>query len=99
MTSDRPIANAIRCLLEESIAPERLEIRDESDRHVGHAGYDGEGESHFHVTVVSRRFKGLGCTARHRMIYDALKSLLKDRIHALSIKALTSEEAISEHVE
>jgi BolA protein len=97
MTSDRPMANAvantIRTLLEQALSPERLDIRDDSDRHIGHAGHSGAGESHFHVMVVSEAFEGVNRPARHRMIYDALGSLMKERVHALSIKALTPAEA------
>lgn len=78
----------IRQKLTESLAPSRLEVINESHLHAGHAGDDGSGESHFRVTVVSKRFKGLSRVAAQRVIYDILSEELKNGIHALSINAL-----------
>jgi BolA protein len=61
-----------------------LEIRDDSALHAGHAGAAGGG-GHFHVRIVSPRFAGLPRVARHRLVYAALGSLMRDRIHALSL--------------
>ena len=44
------------------------------------------GGDHFHVTVVSDRFTGLGLVDQHRLIYDALSEPLGDgTIHELRI--------------
>ena len=44
------------------------------------------GGDHFHVTVVSDRFDGLGLVDQHRLVYDALSEPLGDgRIHELRI--------------
>jgi BolA protein len=96
MTSDPPVANAIRERLEQALSPQRLEINDDSDRHIGHAGHNGAGESHFNIMVVAMAFEGIARPARHRMVYDALGELMTERIHALSIKALTPSEAASQ---
>ena len=37
----------IRQKITEEFSPEHFEIINESDKHVGHAGHDGEGQSHF----------------------------------------------------
>lgn len=72
------------------LAAVRLEIRDDSARHAGHAGAGGGG--HFTMTIVSAQFAGKGVMERHRMVYDALGVLMKNKIHALSIAAKTPEE-------
>jgi stress-induced morphogen len=44
------------------------------------------GGDHFHVTVQSGRFDGLGLVAQHRLVYDALAEPLADgTIHELRI--------------
>ncbi len=83
---------AIRAALTESLSPARLELVDESYKHVGHAGAR-DGRGHFAVTVASAEFVGIGMLARHRMVYSALGDLMNTDIHALSIKALTPNEA------
>lgn len=75
-----------------ALEPLQLELLDESGRHVGHAGAK-DGGSHFHLTIVSRRFGGLGRVARHRLVYSALGALFPSKIHALAIDARTPEEA------
>ena len=79
--------------LQESFAPQHLEVIDESAKHAGHSGHDGRGESHFEVIIVSESFQGRGRLERHRMVYAALKMELAERVHALSIKAFSPSEA------
>ncbi len=44
------------------------------------------GGDHFHVTVRSARFDGLGLVEQHRLVYDALAGPLGDgTIHELRI--------------
>jgi BolA protein len=75
----------------EALEPELLEIHDESGEHVGHAGA-ASGGGHYQLLIVSKRFEGEGAVARHRLIYQALASLMQTQIHALAITALTPEE-------
>lgn len=74
-----------------TLEPLSLEIRDDSARHAGHAG-SRAGGGHFAMTIVSTRFAGKRIMERHRMVYDALGTLMKREIHALSINAKTPEE-------
>lgn len=83
-------AESIRSRLA-SLAPEQLEITDESTAHAGHAGA-ASGGGHFHLTIVSNRFAGHNAVGRHRLIYQALGDLMGSQIHALSITALTPDE-------
>ena len=86
--------NDIEALLRERLAflePLRLEVIDDSALHAGHAGAREGG--HFRLLIVSPRFAGKTTLQRHRIIYDALGELMRSRIHALSIRSLTPEEA------
>ena len=78
-------AQAVDAALRAALSPEALEVRDDSAAHAGHAGAR-EG-SHLSVRLVSTRFAGLGRVARHRLVYDALRNLMPQGIHALAIDA------------
>lgn len=52
----------------------------------------GDGQ-HFEALIVSARFAGLGRVARHQLVYRALGGRMRGDIHALSMRALTPEEA------
>jgi len=73
-----------------SLAPTSLSVQDDSHLHAGHAGAR-EGR-HFSVRIVSARFNRLSRVARHRLVYDALSSLMPRGIHALAIEAHTPDE-------
>ena len=69
-----------------------IELIDDSHRHAGHAGAQ-DGRGHFRVHIVSGAFAGLRPLQRHQLVYRALDELMRTDIHALSITALTPEEA------
>jgi BolA protein len=73
-----------------ALAPESLEILDESGQHVGHAGAQGGG--HYQLIIVSQLFSGKPLPARHRMVYEALAPMMRNDIHALAIKAYAPDE-------
>ena len=77
--------------LELALAPERLEITDDSHLHAGHAGA-ASGGGHFSVDIVSSGFRGCSTLARHRQVYQAVSGMMPGEIHALSIRARTPEE-------
>ena len=83
--------DAITRALIERLQPVELELVDDSASHAGHAGAR-EG-SHFNVRVVSEKFAGLPRISRHRLVYDALRLLMAEGIHALAIDARTPDEA------
>lgn len=89
MTTDRE--QQIRKCLEDSFEPTELLIKDQSHLHAGHEGAK-DGKGHFDVTIVSRAFDGKSRIDRHRMVYDALGTLVQTDIHALRIKAFTPSE-------
>ncbi|MBT9495945.1 MULTISPECIES: BolA family protein [Zoogloea] len=73
------------------LAPERIELIDDSHLHAGHAGARSGG-GHYQLDIVSAAFVGKNTVARHRLIYDALGDMMRQEIHALSIQARTPEE-------
>ncbi|MFN3836286.1 MAG: BolA family protein [Brevundimonas sp.] len=96
--SEGPVATIIRAKLTDGLAPQRLEIEDDSWRHAGHhheGGMDAKpgGESHFNLVIVSDVFQGQSRVARQRAVNALLKVELAGPVHALSIKALTPQEA------
>lgn len=80
------VRTLIETKLREAFAPEALEIVDESHKHRGHAGARPEGESHFHVRIVSTAFTGRPRVERQRLVYAALADELRTDIHALSLE-------------
>lgn len=98
--AEGPIAAIIREKLTAALSPTRLEIEDDSWRHAGHhheGGMDAQpgGESHFNLTVVSEAFLGQNRVARQRRVNTLLADQLAGPVHALSIRALTPDEAES----
>lgn len=75
----------IRAALEAAFELIELEVRNDSARHAGHAGDDGSGESHWHITIAAPEFAGMSRIARHRAIHTALGEGIISRIHALGL--------------
>ncbi len=91
-TTTGPVAAEITRRLEAALSPTRLVVTDDSEKHRGHAGHSGGGESHFTVEVESAAFAGLNRVARQRLVNQALAELLVERVHALAIKATAPGE-------
>ncbi len=85
--------DVIISILTKELTPIYLEVTDFSERHKGHAGYGEKGESHFDIVIVSNSFSGKSKIERQRSIYQALELEMKTRIHALTLKTMTPEEA------
>jgi BolA protein len=86
------IADRLHAKLTAGLHPTRLTIRDESHRHAGHSGARPEGETHFHVHIVSPIFAGESRIARQRRVYVLLAEELAGPVHALGLTTLTPEE-------
>ncbi len=54
---------------------------------------ESDDQTHFAARVVAAEFAGKRAIARHQMVYRALGERVGREIHALSIEALTPEEA------
>lgn len=74
----------------QALQPTRLEIRDDSALHAGHAGSGGGG--HYTVTIESSQFAGKSTIMRHRLVYQAVGDLMPAKVHALSIQAFAPGE-------
>ena len=68
-----------------------IDLVDESHLHAGHDGAKGGG-SHFRLRIVHPCFAGMSRVARHRLVYDAVSDWMPQRIHALSVQALSPKE-------
>ena len=83
------VAHSIRQKLAAAFAPQSLDVVDESHRHAGHAGAtrdDGsQGETHFHVRLVTAAFEGVSRVERQRRVHAVLADELKGPVHALSL--------------
>ena len=82
----------IEARLREALAPTELRLEDESALHAGHEGAKSGG-GHFRLLIISRKFEGVAKVGRHRLVYDALKDLMKRDIHALTMTLQTPAEA------
>jgi BolA family transcriptional regulator, general stress-responsive regulator len=88
------IQKTIEAKLSQAFSPERLIVVNESHLHAGHhhvesghhATFDGSGETHFRVRIVSQRFSGMSRIERHRAVNELLAAELKAGLHALAIE-------------
>ncbi|HEX7029715.1 MAG TPA: BolA family protein [Gammaproteobacteria bacterium] len=74
------LADDIRTMIEQGLPDARVEV----------TGPDG---THFEAVVVSPSFAGKRTLERHRMVYATLGEKMGRDIHALSIQAMTPDEA------
>lgn len=82
-----PTAQAIQACLQTTLAPDLLEVIDESAAHAGHAGANGLGYgTHFRVRIGGAAFAGKSRVAQHRLVYDALQKFTDAGLHALAIE-------------
>jgi BolA family transcriptional regulator, general stress-responsive regulator len=92
---------AIEAKLRAAFAPERLDVVNESHLHAGHhheasghhSVFDGTGETHFRVRIVSDAFAGKSRVERHRAVNAALSEELAGAVHALAIEPAAPGEA------
>ncbi|HVQ07772.1 MAG TPA: BolA family protein [Allosphingosinicella sp.] len=89
-----PVAAEIEKRLRAALAPTRLAVINDSAKHRGHAGDDGSGESHFTVEIEAEAFAGRSRLERQRAVNAALGDLMRERVHALAIRASAPGEAV-----
>ena len=77
----------IRTALAEGLAPQHLDVIDESARHAGHAGARPGETTHVRVRVVATAFAGKSRIERHRLVNELLASEIAAGLHALAIEA------------
>ncbi len=86
-TATGPVATEMRRRLNSALSPSFIRLTDDSEKHRGHGGYNPAGESHFTLEIESAAFAGTSRVERQRMVYRALGDLMRERVHALSIRA------------
>ncbi len=86
-----PVASEMLARLK-VLSPSRIELVDQSEAHRGHGGYNPAGESHFSLAIESPAFAGKSRVERQRMVYAALGELMRERVHALTIRATAPGE-------
>lgn len=82
----RPTTDELQARLISHFPDAQIVVTDESHLHAGHAGAQG-GAGHFRVAIGSAHFAAITTVARHRLVYDAVREWMPDRIHALAIEA------------
>ena len=88
-----PVAIEIETRLTAALSPARLAVINDSAKHSGHMGDDGSGESHFTVEIESDAFVGQSRVGRQRLVNRALGDMMREKVHALAIKATAPGEA------
>ena len=88
-----PVATEMLRRLNSALSPTHVDLVDDSEQHRAHGGYNPSGESHFSLTIESKAFAGKSRVERQRMIYHALGDLMKERVHALQIRARAPGDA------
>ncbi len=83
-----PMHGTIESKVRAALAPELLEITDESYMHNVPAG----AESHFRLLIVSNAFEGQSLVQRHQAVYRALAEEMSGQIHALAMQTFTPSE-------
>jgi BolA protein len=74
--------------LTNQLAPEFLEVKNNSSQHFGHLGDDGSGETHFAVVIKATSLNGLTRVVAHRKIKELLKDEFARGLHALEIRVV-----------
>jgi BolA protein len=87
------LREVIISILTKELTPIYLEVTDFSEQHKGHSGYREGGETHFDVVIVSDIFSGKSRVERQKIVYNILEEEMKSKIHALTLKTLTADEA------
>jgi acid stress-induced BolA-like protein IbaG/YrbA len=70
----------VRALIEAGLPGAQVQVQSDDD-------------THFEALIVAPQFEGKRMIQRHQLIYGTLGALMGREIHALSIQALTPQEA------
>tara|TARA_B100001559_G_scaffold119418_1_gene100539 strand:- start:212 stop:484 length:273 start_codon:yes stop_codon:yes gene_type:complete len=84
------MTNKIEDLIKSKMKISNISIVDFTASHENHKNYDGGG--HFQAVIISDDFEGLSLLDRHKKIYSILGDLMKNEIHAFSMKTYTNDE-------
>ena len=79
--------------IEAELKPQSLEIINESHLHAGHQeSFDGTGETHLRIRIVSEGFETMNRVERHRAINALVEEEMAKGLHAIAIEAKTPSE-------
>ena len=81
----------IKAVIQTEFSPVHFELINESHKHVGHAGDDGSGQTHYILIVVSDKFKGCTRLESQRMVMSELKGFFDQGLHAVQLKLSSPE--------
>lgn len=79
------LESEIYAALDSAFENATVNVNNESHLHAGHAGDDGSGESHWHVSITAKEFNEMSRVARHRAVHGALGPAIMGRLHALAL--------------
>lgn len=83
-----PLVTRLESKMQQAFAPQSLDIINESHLHAGHQpGFDGQGESHIRIRIVSEAFNGLSRVQIHRAVNELCAEEIAAGLHALAIDA------------
>ena len=82
--------NRIEDLIKSKMNVSKISLADFTEKHEGHQNYEGGG--HFEPVIISDDFENLSLLDRHKKIYEILGDLMKNEIHAFSMKTYTNKE-------
>ena len=75
------IENKIKDILKNKIKNSKIFIQDMNGN-----------QDHFSLIVISSEFENISIINQHKLIYDALGTMITNEIHALQIKTVTWEK-------
>ena len=78
------LQDQIESRLTRAFQPSELAVVNESNRHSGHSGDDGSGESHFAIRIRAAQLAAMSRVARHRAVQAALGDI-NQRAHAIAL--------------
>jgi BolA protein len=86
-------SQSIEKKIENKLNPVSLEIINESHLHAGHQeSFDGSGETHLRIKIVTEAFEGMSRVDRHRAINALIDDEIAAGLHAIAIEAKAPSE-------
>lgn len=76
-------AEEIEIILTEKLKAVEIKITNDGHKHLGH---QPNNPSYYTIEIASPLFKDKTLIQQHKMVYDALKDEMQEKIHALSLK-------------
>jgi BolA protein len=84
------LKESILGLLKAKLSPQHIEVVDESAMHSRRT--PDRPETHFKIIIVSNEFEGLSRVQRQQRVYEPLKDLFAEGLHAVTQNTFTPAE-------